>query len=190
MDFRKTLSKGFRKLKHRTEENTYKKRGASGSDTSTRDGRETDVKGGEGSQRKSVDSKPGRGGETVGRKTWTAEHVNPPPVPTPEPAISHNDDGNPGGMRIDRDQEDSHPNQNEPNAADENKTNSPVTVIVEGKRLVLRMSRSGESRGMFGPLMAVAVALCNIMVNYEVPIAPPHLRSMILTMVLLANEGE
>ena len=186
MDFRKILSKGFGKSKHRIGGSSHKKREASGNKTSTRDGRETpDVEGSEGSQRNSVDSEPGRGRgpDTIDGKTQMAEHVDPP---TSESAISHSDNGKPGGTiphrfafisgTVDTPaisvpvQEVPRPNKDEPSAADEKKASRLSTAASAGKMFLVGVRESADA---FGPLKTIAGCLCFIVDNFEVPMPSP-----------------
>jgi len=104
MDFRKSFSKSFKKLKGKLPGGSRKRDGRSGSEDS-RKGREVDdVEGGEASQRNSylssevsvvgaVESGPSREGINMDGKKPTLVDANPP---TSAPLISHI--GEPDGM--------------------------------------------------------------------------------------------
>jgi len=191
MDFRKSFSKPFKKLKDGFPRGSRKRDGRSeGGDS--RKGSKVDVIGGEASQSNSdlhpevtvgtVESGPSREGTNVDGKKTALVDADPP---TPAPAISHI--GEPDGMCItsfsvlpligltDDVGSPAIPNrvhvalsssQDEPNVTDENRFELWKSTASASAKLLLRAAK--ESADAFPPLKSAVGGLCFILDSYEV----------------------
>ena len=183
MDLRKSLSKPFKKLKHRLAEGRRKRdRGSEGEDD--REGREADARASETSQRSShlhpevedaVESGPSRERDSV--KGEEVGQVNPP-ISTP--SILHH--GEPGDTTLSvfsllantddpptldpvQEPAESSTHALDPCVASEDTPNRKSTVPATAKSILLGV---GESSGAYPPLKSAARYLCIILDNYEV----------------------
>jgi len=202
MDLRDSVSKPFKKLKHRLTKGSRKRKEGSEGDKN-REGKGTNVEGSGAGQSShlhpetegvatsgpSREENNGGGGNIV--------EVNPP---TSAPPISHSD---PNSMRtilpvvpsltvslagtgISTVPEALHPHKNKPSTVDEGKSDWKATTSAAA-RLFLRGVR--DSADAFGPLKSVAGGLYFILENCEVRIPPSMCPSTMLTGVP-ANKGK
>ena len=194
MDFRKSFSKPFKKLKDKFPGGSRKRDGGSGGEDG-RKGRGADVTDGEASLSNlnlhsevsvegAVESGPSREESNIGGKEAVLQVVGINP-PTPTPLISHvggpdsmwttlfsvlpligptDDVGNP--VIPDQGQDVPGSGKGEPSATDENRFGLWMSTVSATAKLLLRAAK--ESADAFPPLKSVVGGLCFILDNYEV----------------------